>query len=101
MIKRNRWNKLLANVPPSRNTHKDQANRATAESVGQVRKYLAIKEFQSAFEEEQHARGEACEVHNMSERRCNLLTSEFGEMRDTLEVSVRAKKAAGEVCQPC
>ena len=62
-------------------------------------KYPAIKESQSAFEEKQHARAEACEVHNMSERRRNLVTSVIGEMRDSLVVSVRAKKAAGEVCQ--
>ena len=40
MFKRNRWNKLLANVPPSRNTPKNQANRATVESVRQVKNIL-------------------------------------------------------------
>merc|ERR1711921_38554 len=38
--------------------------------------------------------GEAREAYNMSERRCNMLTSELEEMRVALEASDRAKKAA-------
>merc|ERR1712002_516823 len=43
---------------------------------------------------EQRAREEAREAYNMSERRCNMLTSELEEMRVALEASDRARKAA-------
>merc|ERR1712243_101178 len=64
----------------------DHANRANAESMKQIKKYLAqIKELGASFEEEQRAREEAREAYNMSERRCNMLTSELEEMRVALE----------------
>merc|ERR1712198_399589 len=73
----------------------DHANRANAESMKQIKKYLAqIKELSASFEEEQRAREEAREAYNMSERRCNMLTSELEEMRVALEASDRARKAA-------
>merc|ERR1719516_430591 len=73
----------------------DHANRANAEAMKQIKKYLGeIKELQTAVEDEQRAREEAREAYNMSERRCNMLTSELEEMRVALEASDRAKKAA-------
>merc|ERR1711990_954960 len=60
----------------------DHANRANAESMKQIKKYLAqIKELTLSLEEETRAREEAREAYNMSERRCNMLTSELEEMR--------------------
>merc|ERR1712121_359708 len=44
--------------------------------------------------DEQRAREEAREAYNMSESRCNMLTSELEEMRVALEASDRARKAA-------
>merc|ERR1719376_527320 len=73
----------------------DHANRANAEAMKQIKKYLGqIKELGASLEEEQRAREEAREAYNMSERRCNMLTSELEEMRVALEASDRAKKAA-------
>merc|ERR1712243_515495 len=64
----------------------DHANRANAEAMKQIKKYLGeIKELQTAVEDEQRAREEAREAYNMSERRCNMLTSELEEMRVALE----------------
>merc|ERR1712042_334146 len=53
-----------------------------------------IKELGLSLEEETRAREEAREAYNMSERRCNMLTSELEEMRVALEASDRARKAA-------
>merc|ERR1711872_744536 len=73
----------------------DHANRANAEAMKTIKKYLGeIKELQTAVEDEQRAREEAREAYNMSERRCNMLTSELEEMRVALEASDRARKAA-------
>merc|ERR1712212_1190186 len=76
----------------------DHANRANAEAMKQIKKYLAqIKELGASLEEEQRAREEAREAYNMSERRCNMLTSDMDdaitELKNTEE---KAKKAASD-----
>merc|ERR1712243_375847 len=59
--------------------------KAKQEALRMKKKLAQIKELSASFEEEQRAREEAREAYNMSERRCNMLTSELEEMRVALE----------------